>query len=70
VVGDSGKIDYSSDGRDWTLAESPFGSSYIRTVVYDGDKFVAGGYDGKTAVSSDGKTGLVTSHLDQILLAV
>jgi hypothetical protein len=56
AVGTNGKIGYSSDGIDWTLAESPFGSSLISTVVYDGGKFVAVGDDGKIAVSSDGRS--------------
>jgi len=38
------------------VSDSKFGSSEIKSIVYDAGKFVAVGYDGKIAYSSDGVT--------------
>ena len=52
-----GLIAYSSDGKTWTMVKNTtFGGipSSIHTIVWGGDKFVAGGDDGKMAYSPDG----------------
>jgi len=44
-------------GPQWTaVANSTFGTSNISAIAYGNGKFVAGGYDGKMATSTDGKT--------------
>jgi hypothetical protein len=44
-----------SSGVTWTaVADTTFGTENIQSVVYGGDKFVAGGMYGKMAYSSDG----------------
>lgn len=52
----NGKLAYSSDGKNWTNATSPFGSSTVHKIRYGGGVFVAGGANGKIAYSTDGKT--------------
>ena len=52
-----GLIAYSSDGKAWTMVKNTtFGGipSSVNTIVWGGDKFVAGGHDGKIAYSPDG----------------
>jgi hypothetical protein len=52
-----GLIAYSSNGKAWTMVKNTtFGGipSSIKTIVWGGDKFVAGGHDGKMAYSPDG----------------
>jgi len=43
------------DEKLWSALKNPFGSSDINAVAFGGDKFVAGGHDGKIATSTDGK---------------
>jgi hypothetical protein len=60
VVGptiDGGGDGGGSGGGKWTaVANSTFGTSSINDIAWGGDKFVAVGYDGKMAYSSDGVT--------------
>jgi len=56
---EGGTVPVTPPGGDmtWTIVEdSPFGDSKIIAIAYGNGKFVAGGYDGKMAYSSDGKT--------------
>jgi len=65
AVGDRGKIATSTDGLNWTLVDigtllfgtfdtDKIGIAPISAIAYGNDKFVAGGYIGKMATSSDG----------------
>jgi hypothetical protein len=64
AVGDSGKIAYSPDGKEWTAVkpgtssrdpgESTFGTSTIHGVAYGNGRWVAVGNGGKIAYSTNG----------------
>ncbi|WP_263227011.1 hypothetical protein [Pseudomonas alabamensis] len=55
IVGEDGKMAYSSDGLSWTAVEdTSFGGTTLRDIAYGNGKYVAVGDGGKTAVSEDG----------------
>jgi hypothetical protein len=54
AVGSSSKIGYSSNGRDWNGETWADIFQSVINVIWDGKIFIAGGSNGKAAVSSDG----------------
>lgn len=55
AVGDSGRIETSSDGVEWTQRTSPTGAS-LKTVTYGGGQWVAAGDAGVILTSPDSVT--------------
>ena len=72
VVGDDGKIAYSSDGASWTAVSDSKIWEYtdglsmyiadIRGIAYGNNRFVAVGYAGKMAYSDDGVSWTAVSN--------